>query len=191
MRVHQKPPLTTYVALLRGVNVGGNNMIRMSLLRASFVRLGFEGVSTYINSGNVVFKAKPHDPRKREREIGEVLRTEYNLDCKTVVRSFAEIEELLQGLPADWGGDPAWKYNVMFLRHTIDSKTILDGLHPRPGIEEVLYRPGTLLWAARTSDVSRSAMSKLPGLKIYQDMTVRNLNTTRNLCEIMRKTAAS
>ena len=191
MRVRKTPPLTTYVALLRGVNVGGNNMIRMSSLRTSFECLGFESVTTYINSGNVIFKAAPHDVRKREREIEEVLRTEYNLECKTVVRSFAEIEELLQSLPTDWGSDPDWRYNVMFLRHSIDAKTILDGLHPRPGIEEVLYRPGTLLWAARARDVSRSAMIKLPGQKIYQDMTVRNLNTTRKLYEIMRKTAAS
>ena len=45
-----------FVALLRGVNVGGKNMINMSSLKTSFEQLGFKDVSTYINSGNILFK---------------------------------------------------------------------------------------------------------------------------------------
>ena len=53
---------TPFVALLRGVDVGGNNMISMASLKVSFERLGLEDVATYINSGNILFKA-----RKRTR----------------------------------------------------------------------------------------------------------------------------
>ena len=151
--------------------------------------MGFEDVSSYINSGNIIFKAKEDDPRKLESEIEKMLLGEYKLKCKVVVRSFAEISELIKSLPKTWKGDPDWKYNVMFLRHSIDSKKILDDLHPKPGIEEVIYRPGTLLWSARTSDLARSTMVKLSSQKIYQDMTVRNLNTTMKLFELMKKTS--
>jgi uncharacterized protein (DUF1697 family) len=183
----EKPPLTTYVALLRGINVGGNNMILMASLKASFEQMDFTDVSTYINSGNIIFKAKEDDARRLESDIEMMLRKEYELDCKVVVRSFADIAILIKRLPAIWNGDPEWRYNVIFLRHSIDSKKILEGLHPKPGIEKVTYLPGTLLWCARAKDVARSAMVKLPGQKIYQDMTVRNLNTTRKLFELMKK----
>ena len=53
-----------YVALLRGINVGGNNLIKMADLRESFVELGFSEVRTYIQSGNVVFCAKQKNKAK-------------------------------------------------------------------------------------------------------------------------------
>jgi uncharacterized protein (DUF1697 family) len=56
-------------------------------------------------------------------------------------------------------------------------------------VEEVVYRPGTLLWSAQVSDLNRTQMIKLSSRKIYQDMTIRNLNTTRKLCELMKKVA--
>ena len=189
MRIRVKPTLTVYVALLRGVNVGGNNLIRMSSLKVSFQRLGFQEVTTYINSGNIIFKAEEEDARKLETSIQKMLVREYKLDCKVVVRSYAEIAKLIKSLPKSWGSDPDWKYNVIFLRHSIDSKELLNDLHPKPGLEEIIYRPGTLLWCARTIDLTRSTMVKLPGQKIYQDMTVRNLNTTRKLFELMKKAA--
>lgn len=186
MRRELKTP-AVFVALLRGVNVGGKNMIRMSALKASFEGLGFEDVTTYINSGNIIFKAKEGDARKLERKVEAMLSSEYGLECKVVVRSFSEMAELVEGLPEDWGGDEGWKHDVIFLRHSIDSRNILDGLHPRSGIEQVVYRPGTLLWSARVSDLTRTSMVKLPSRKVYQDMTVRNLNTTRKLYELMKK----
>lgn len=187
MRQELKPTVTTYVALLRGVNVGGKNMISMSSLKGSFERMGLREVSTYINSGNILFKAKEGDARKLERRIEAMLSREYKLGCKVVVRSYAEMASLVENLPADWSGDSRWKYNVMFLRHSIDSENILEGLKPRSDIERVVYRPGALLWSARLSDLTRVTMIKLSGQEIYQDMTVRNLNTTRKLYELMKK----
>src|SRR5215470_14501960 len=110
-----------FVALLRGVNVGGNNMIKMSELKVSFEQLGFTQVSTYINSGNIIFKSKEPDPRKLERKIEQMLAKDYDLDSKVVVRSVSEMETLVKNLPTHWDSDSNWRYNVMFLRHTIDS----------------------------------------------------------------------
>jgi len=180
-----------FVALLRGVNVGGKNMIRMSSLKGSFERTGFGDVSTYVNSGNILFTAKEGDPRKLERKIEAMLSGEYRLECKVVVRSYREMAALVESLPADWSGDGGWKHNVIFLRHAIDSEKVLDGLKPRSGIERVLYRPGALLWSARAGDLTQSAWVKLPGQKVYQDMTVRNLNTTRKLHELLKRMSES
>lgn len=176
-----------FVALLRGVNVGGNNIIKMSSLKTSFEKMGFADVSTYINSGNILFRSKERHARKLETKIEAMLSRDYNLGCRVVVRSFLEIASLIENLPQNWDGDTQWKYNVIFLRHSVDSEKVLESLGPKPEIEKVVYYPGTLLWSARISDMSRSTMFKLSSQKVFQDMTVRNTNTTRKLYDLMKK----
>jgi uncharacterized protein (DUF1697 family) len=187
MRRESSTPVGTYVALLRGVNVGGKNMVSMGSLKESFERLGFGDVSTYINSGNLLFRAKDSDARKLEGEVERMLSAEYKLDCKVVVRSYPEMAQVVEHLPADWAEESGWKHNVMFLRHSIDSETVMESLKPTDDIERVVYRPGALLWSVRASDVTRTAFVKLPGHQLYQDMTVRNLNTTRKLYELLKR----
>lgn len=94
---------------------------------------------------------------------------------------------LVENLPKNWNGDEQWKYNVIFLRHTIDSEKVLDVLGAKADIEQVLYRPGTLLWSAQIKHLSRTTMLKLSSQKIFRDMTVRNTNTTRKLYELMKQ----
>ena len=182
-----KSTSTVFVALLRGVNVGGNNMISMSSLKKSFESLGFSDVATYINSGNIIFKSKEADARKLEVKIEKMLAKEYQLGSKVVLRSLPEMEKLVQSIPRNWTGDSGWRYNVIFLRHTIDSEKILAELEVKKDIEEVVYYPGALLWSAQVSEMTRTNMIKLSSRKMYQDMTVRNLNTTRKLYELMKK----
>lgn len=189
MRRESKSQAKIFVALLRGVNVGGKNMIRMSSLKDSFERMGFDKVATYINSGNIIFSTQKGDARKLERSIEGMLSGEHGLECKVVVRGFSEMADLIKSLPDAWDGDESWKYNVIFLRHSIDSEEILDNLKPASDIEQIVYRPGTLLWSARISDMSRTSLHRLPGQKLFQEMTVRNTNTTRKLYELMKKAA--
>ena len=180
-----------FVALLRGVNVGGNNMISMSSLKKSFEALGFTDVLTYINSGNIIFKSKEADARKLESKIEKTLVRDYELDSKVVLRSLSEMEHIVKSLPKTWTGDSKWRYNLIFLRHTIDSEKILDELELKKDIEEVEYCPGALFWSARVSELNRTNMLKLSSRKMYQDMTIRNVNTTRKLYELMKKVESS
>jgi uncharacterized protein (DUF1697 family) len=178
---------TVFVALLRGVNVGGNNMISMKSLKESFETLGFVNVSTYINSGNIIFQSKEADPRKLERKIEQMLSSDYQLDSKVVLRSLSEMEKLMNDLPRSWNEDSSWRYNVIFLRYSIDSEKILTELPANSDIEQVAYRPGALLWSTQATQMSQSQLGKLSSRKTFRDMTVRNLNTTRKLYELMKK----
>jgi uncharacterized protein (DUF1697 family) len=178
-----------YVALLRGINVGGNNMISMKALKASFERLGFADVSTYINSGNILFKSRLADARKLEAKIEKMLAAEYDLGCKVVVRSGDDIARLVKQLAKHWTDDKDWRYNVIFLRHTIDAKDAIKRFNPKPDIEHVAYVPGALLWSAHAADVARTSMTRLAGQKIFQEMTVRNANTTRKLHALLQQMA--
>lgn len=184
-----KSRLTVFVALLRGVNVGGNNMISMRSLKESFETLGFANVSTYINSGNIIFQTKENDARKLEKKIEQMLSNDYQLGSKVVLRSLPEMQELVKALPQNWGGDSGWRHNVVFLRHSIDSEKIIEELPANSDVEEVLYRPGALLWSIQASEANRSKFVKLSSRKSFQDMTVRNLNTTRKLYDLMKQAA--
>src|SRR3982750_167755 len=148
--------LNVFVALLRGVNVGGNSMISMRALKESFETMGFPHVTTYINSGNVIFTTKGDDPRKLETKIEQMLSKDFQLTSKVVVRSLSEMEELVKSLPRSWNGDSGWRYNVIFLRHSIGAKEILAELPANSDIEKIVYRPGALLWSAQVSELSRT-----------------------------------
>jgi uncharacterized protein (DUF1697 family) len=180
-----------FVALLRGVNVGGKNNLSMSSLKTNLAKAGFEDVATYINSGNVLFTSSETDARKLETKIERLLSNQHKLECKVVVRSLSEMKKLVESLPASWKGDEEWAHNVMFLRHSIDSKDVLKELGPKPDIEKVVYRPGAVLWSARRSDMKQSTMNKLSSRKLFQEMTVRNPNTTRKLYELMKEMGES
>ena len=185
-----KSPENVFVALLRGVNVGGNNMISMSALKESFTAIGFKDVASYINSGNLIFKSKEDDARKLEKKIEQMLSKEYQLDSKVVVRTLSEMEKLVKSLPRSWG-DTNWRYNVIFLRHTIDSEKIVVDLPATGDIEQIAYRPGALLWSTQATEYNRTQLAKLASRKIYKDMTIRNLNTTKKLYELMKKAESS
>ena len=118
-----------------------------------------------------------------------MLSKEYGLDSKVVVRSLSEMEKLVESLPPSWNGDSDWRYNVIFLRHTIDSEEILADVPAKTDIEEIIYRPGTLLWSAQVTNINRTNLAKLASRKIFREMTVRNLNTTRKLYELMKNLA--
>jgi uncharacterized protein (DUF1697 family) len=182
-----KPTSTVYVALLRAINVGGKNLVSMKALKERFEELGFRDVTTYINSGNVIFRSTETDARKIEAQIDRMLEREFSVAGKTVVRSRTEMARVTKTIAQTWNGDPTWRYNVIFLRHSIDSKDVLAALQPKADIESVVYCPGTLLWSARVSDIGRTLLLKLASRPIYQDMTIRNVNTTNKVFELMQR----
>ncbi len=181
---------TTYAALLRGINVGGNTIVSMAALKKCFEALGFDCVRTYINSGNVIFRSASTQPRALEARIERALTQTFGHKIRVVLRSFDEMTRLLSAMPGRWQKAADERRNVIFLRHTIDNREALKALVAKPGIEELEYHPGVLFWSAKTSDLTKSNMLKVGRMPIYQDMTVRNVNTTRKIVELMQQAEA-
>jgi len=180
-----------YVALLRGINVGGNNMVSMKELKAQFERLGFTDVSTYINSGNILFRATEPDPRKIEEHIDAMLARKFHLNGRTVVRNHDEMKRLVKTISKRWGTpDATVRYNVIFLRHTLDSKKTVQELGADLDVDDVVYCPGALLWSLRNDVAARSTLMKKMSKPLYKDTTVRNLNTTLKVFALMEQMAA-
>jgi uncharacterized protein (DUF1697 family) len=184
--------MKTYVALLRGINVGGNAIINMVKLKGCFEDLGYKSVKTYINSGNVIFVSALKDIGNLEAQIEKTIEENFSLNVRVVVRNFEQMEKLIHQMPKNWDAlDKEHKYNVIFLSSRIDNPGILKGLQPKPEIEELHYHPGVLFWAAKTSDLTKSNMIKLSKSAFYKEMTVRNLNTTQKIYELMQRANVS
>jgi uncharacterized protein (DUF1697 family) len=178
--------MSAHVCLLRGINVGGNNIIPMAALAKTFTRMKFAPVKTFIASGNVIFGAPGQELRKLEQKIERELVKDFDYDAKVVVKSRAEMEVIARGLPKAWAKPrAAMRYYVIFLRHAIDDRRILDQLQPAPGVETLDYKPGALYWAADSAKLGKSKVAKLMSSKLYQDVTIRNLNTTLKLVELV------
>jgi uncharacterized protein (DUF1697 family) len=176
-----------YVALLRGINVGGKTLIKMADLKTCVEELGFEGVSTYIASGNVLFESGERDSAKLERKIERALEQRFRLPVKVVVLDRAAYSRIVKAIPKSWEGDASLRANIAFLRRGTEARHVVRELEPDSAVEEVKAINGAILWATKRNAVSRSVMRKLIGGAAYKELTVRNLNTTLKLHELLRR----
>ena len=175
-----------YVALLRGINVGGRNIIRMAELRNCFERQGFRDVLTYIQSGNVIFRATASTPGALTIRIEEMLASAFDYQGKVVLRSRRQMEAVVAGAPAGFGSQPdRHRYDVIFLRDTLTAQDAMGEVRVRPGVDEAWVGEGVLYFSRLISQASRSYLSRLVSMPVYQDMTIRNWNTTTRLLQLM------
>lgn len=175
-----------YVALLRGINVGGNNKIAMAVLKASFESAGFTDVSTYINSGNVLFETKTADTEKIAAEIEALISSQFLLDIPVVVRTAESIQTIVKKIPADWQNNKEQKTDVIFLWEEFASKKTLRLIDTNPKVDTLLYVDGAIVWHLEKKDYSKSGMNGFVSTKIYKHMTARNVNTVRKLAELLQ-----
>lgn len=179
----------TYVALLRGINVGGKNKVVMARLRETFEALGHDDVSTYINSGNVIFRSAAN-PDGLRPAIEAAIAGDFGLDLMVLVRDLPALDAIGEVLPSTWVHDKTAKTNVMFLDDPLDDASIVEEVGAKPGIDRVKYAPGVILWNTDAGDWTKSGSMKLAGRAVYRQMTVRNVNTFRKLHALMRSTDA-
>lgn len=178
--------MTTYVALLRGINVGGKNLIKMPALKACFEAGGFEDVATYIQSGNVLFRTAQADSATLSRRIEEMLSAAFEYRASVVLRSHAQMRAVVEGAPEGFGADPAtYRYDVIFLKEPLTAKTAQKSVPRREDVGEVSAERGVLYFSRLVSRAAQSHLSRLVSMLIYQSMTIRNWNTTTKLLRMM------
>jgi uncharacterized protein (DUF1697 family) len=172
------------IALLRGINVGGKSAVDMRALKATFERLGFADVRTYINSGNVVFTASNGRPATLAKRIEAAIAEDFALDVAVLVLTAGELAAVADAVPPAWVNDAAMKCDVFFLFADVDKPSIVDDVPKNPAIEDLLYAPRALVRRIDKKDATRSPMHRVLGTDLYRRMTVRNINTVRKLREL-------
>jgi uncharacterized protein (DUF1697 family) len=177
--------MTLYVALLRGINVGGKNAIKMPALKAGFEAAGFEDVTTYIQSGNVLFRARGARSPLSHR-IEQMLAAAFDYPASVVLRSHAQLRAVVERAPARFGARPAsYAYDVIFLKEPLTATAAVKQVPMRPDVDEIHAGRGVLYASRLRSKAAQSRLSRIVSLPIYQSMTIRNWNTTRTLLRMM------
>ena len=173
-----------YVALLRGINVGGNSIVEMARLRATFERLGLDRVRTYINSGNVVFTGGAEDRAGLHSLIEQAIAGDFGLAITVLLRTTEEMRAVVEALPPDWRNDGDHQCNVFF-SDEFTSPASVGRLPLTEGIEEARFAPGAILCRVPRPLQGRSRLNTLVGTDLYRRMTARNCNTARKLYDLL------
>jgi len=174
--------MTTFIGLLRAVNVGGTGMLPMKILAAMCGDLGFANVRTYIQSGNVVFQSKL-TREKTQAALERALAAHMGKKVDVMLRDLAELKAVLEANPFT-EGEPA-KIIVAFSSAPVDKK-LFKGL-VGPGGEQVVAGKEEI-YIYYPDGMGRSKL-KLP--KSDSASTARNINTVGKLVAIAEEIAAA
>lgn len=177
---------STYVALLRGINVGGRNRILMADLAACFESAGYEEVRTFIQSGNVVFRADRGERAELTDAIEELLADAFDYRATIALRDHEEMRAVVEAAPPGFGGEPHhYRYDVLFLIPPLTSEEALGALSITDGVDAAWAGPRVVYHSRLIARASLSRMSRLVSHPAYQHITIRNWNTTTKLLSMM------
>ncbi len=180
--------LIQYLALLRGINVGGKNVIKMADLKACFEEMGFSDATTYIQSGNVVFASSEKDNAILTDKIEKALSKRFNYTSRLVTIAHSEMKKIIAGAPKGFGDEPEkYRYDVIFLKEPLTPDKAMEQVSVRNGVDQAYEGKYVLYFSRLISRASQSHLTKIIGLPMYQNMTIRNWNTTTKLLALMEK----
>jgi len=181
-----------HLALLRGVNVGGKNRAPMADIKRAVENLGFERVSTYINSGNVLFDAGRRSAvAGLTTDIERAIEGAVGFHVDVLVWDLGRLRKLVRSIRDEWVNNDVLRCDVIFLWPDVDDPGIVDDLPRNPEVDEVTYLPGALVWRFERAHAGRSRLNKVVGTPVYRRMSIRNVTTVRTLLQKMEDSAAA
>ena len=174
-----------FLALMRGINVGGRNVIAKDDLRRCFEDLGFTSVRTYIQSGNVLFRSGESSVKGLTTTIEQGLSERFAYLAQAVVLSHRKYKSAVGAAPDGWGTNDKQKHNALFTLAGITPRKVLAQLPPpKAELEIVTPGSGVIFWSISKQQQSQTTLMKLAADPLYQRMTVRNHNTVFELLEL-------
>ena len=185
--------MSRYVALLRGINVGGKNSVPMVRLRAVLEELGFTDVATYIASGNVILDSVRSAAETRAL-IEEALPREFALHderVRVLVLSQGQLQAIVDDRPEGFGSQPDRYHSDAIFLMGIDAPEAMAVFDPREGVDAVWPGDGVIYSQRLSAERTRSRLNRIMGTPAYKSMTIRNWNTTTTLAEMLRARDAS
>lgn len=175
-----------YVALLRGINVGGKNKIAMADLKRCLEELGYTNISTYINSGNVLFSSSKNT-EQLAKEIESALISKFEFDgkiIKVLVLSKNDLERVIKNAPQNFGSQPDLYYSDVVFLIGIDH-SVIDEFELNPEVDTIWEGRGVLYFQRVGALRTKSRLSKIIAKPIYKSMTIRTWGTVQKLWQKM------
>jgi uncharacterized protein (DUF1697 family) len=180
--------VTAYLVLLRGINVGGKNKVPMAKLRSCLEGLGFEKVSTYIASGNVLLDSRLGAAKVAEK-IEAALPKAFELDSELVrvaVLSEKQLATVVEDRPKGFGDEPGKYHSDAVFLMGIDVDEAMRVFSPRDGVDKVWPGKGVIYSQRLSAERTRSRLNRIMASPHYKAMTIRSWQTTLALMELLR-----
>ncbi|MCK9617522.1 MAG: DUF1697 domain-containing protein [Lentimicrobiaceae bacterium] len=175
-----------HIALLRGINVGGNNIIRMTDLKSCFENMGYGNVTTYIQSDNVIFSTNEKDNAQLESKTEKFLSEKFNYTSRVVIITHEQLAKIVKEAPQRFGSDAGtFRYDVAFLKEPLTSAEAIKNIAKREGVDNIYEGKSVLYFSRLISNSGQSFLNKLINLPVYKEMTIRNWNTATKLLALM------
>jgi uncharacterized protein (DUF1697 family) len=181
--------VTSYLVLLRGINVGGKNKVPMAELRSVLEDAGFSNVSTYIASGNVLLDSSLK-PAKVAETIEAALPKAFKLHSeliKVAVLSKAELEAVVAKRPTGFGDQPTKFHSDAIFLMGVDAAEAMTVFSPRDGVDKVWPGDGVIYSQRLSAQRTKSRLGRIAGTPIYPSLTIRSWQTTLALRDLMRE----
>ena len=179
--------LNRYVVLLRGINVGGNNLISMNILKGKLIEFGFYDVQTYINSGNILLSSF-NDDEQVKLDVGRIIKREFKLDIVVHVLTCELLIESSKNCPEWWIHDKDARHNALFVISPMSVESVMNQIGElNPEFEMCTFTNQVIFWTVYNDFYSKSKYSKLLGHSFYSSLTIRNANTFNKLVELCQK----
>ncbi|MCW1907718.1 MAG: DUF1697 domain-containing protein [Candidatus Saccharibacteria bacterium] len=176
-----------FIALLRGINVGGNNKVAMTELKACLEAEGFTDVTTYINSGNVLFDSQETDTVNLVTICEAAIEKRFGFHVVCSIISADDLLNALDHAPKWWNKGDA-KHNAIFVIAPKTAEEIMTEVgEAKHEYEQVAAYHPIIFWTAPLKTFSRTRYSKIVGTRAYQFVTIRNANTTLKLAELCQQ----
>ena len=177
--------METYIALLRGINVGGNRPVSMAELKALFEESGFENVSTYIQSGNVIFSGPAGRQDAIRQQCADIIAARFGFEVPVAVISAQELKDALDHAPDWWGKDKDAKHNAIFVIPPATPEDVFREVGgTKPEYEKAEAYGSMIFWSAPMVTFSRTRLMRVVGSGVYGNITIRNANTTKKLRDL-------
>jgi len=170
-----------YVLLFRGINVGGNKIVRMELLREMLVELGFENVATYIQSGNVVLTSD-QSAAEVTKAVEGAFPPAFGFSSRPTIRSLSEWLRLIDGDPFAEVRSDGRQMHAVFLDDQ-PSEAAVDQLRALAGTEEMVLADG-VLYLYTPDGFGKSKVAEALDKVLKVPLTARNWNTVLKLGEM-------
>lgn len=171
-----------YVALLRGINVGGNKKVPMSDLKKTFESIGFENVKTLLNSGNVIFEGSGTNAETLETKLA----SQFEFDIPVILRTADEIQKLVNSNPfKQIEVTPDTRLYITFLKDKPESKLKIPYASPEKNFKILKVTNGEIISVLTISPAFKTteAMNVLEK-EFGKKVTTRNWNTVIKLLNL-------
>ena len=179
-----------YIVLLRGINISGKNKISMNELKAGLEKIGFENVSTNLNSGNAIFQSEIDNKEVIKENIQRMIKERFNLEIPVYVTTAPELEDILKHTPEWWGTNNKEIYdNMIFIIPPTKYEEVYNTIgETKENLEKIQEYNNIIFWSYKLKEYRKTNWwPKTASTSISDKITIRSANTMRKVLELCNK----